>query len=78
AGLGVAMLPGAVCNLLDEEKTKAIELDDPIIPWEPVLVWRREGYLSRAAREWVQFMTDYFREKQTKLREQSGMVGENG
>jgi DNA-binding transcriptional LysR family regulator len=63
AGLGVAMLPGAVCNLLDEEKTRAIELDDPIIPWEPVLVWRREGYLSRAAREWVQFMTDYFGEK---------------
>ncbi|MCC3376547.1 hypothetical protein LKX83_26055 [Cohnella sp. REN36] len=60
AGLGIAMLPGTVCRLLSPDRIRAIPLTDQVIPWRLALAWRREGYLSFAARAWVDFTREAF------------------
>ncbi|MBB6671381.1 LysR family transcriptional regulator [Cohnella nanjingensis] len=60
AELGIAMLPGTVCRQLSPDKVRAIPLADPVIPWRLAMAWRREGYLSRAAREWIAFTRSAF------------------
>ncbi|MED4599799.1 LysR family transcriptional regulator [Paenibacillus validus] len=62
ADLGIAFLPGTICRLLDPNKVKAISLVSPEIPWQPVMAWRREGYQSLAAREWIAFTKQIFAE----------------
>lgn len=55
ADLGISMLPGTICRLLDPLKVTAVPLVEPVIPWQLVMAWKREGYLSLAAREWIAF-----------------------
>ncbi|MGE5702603.1 MAG: LysR family transcriptional regulator [Clostridia bacterium] len=62
ADLGIAMLPDTICRSLDPQKAKAVPLINPVIPWRIVLAWRREGYLSLAAREWISFIKTIFEE----------------
>lgn len=59
ADLGIAFLPDTICRLLDPDKVKAIPLV-PEIPWQPVMAWRRKGYQSLAAREWIAFTKQIF------------------
>ncbi|MBB3109719.1 DNA-binding transcriptional LysR family regulator [Paenibacillus phyllosphaerae] len=61
--LGVALLPEAVCRELDPERLRAIPLVDPVIPWHVAMIWRRDGYLSFAAREWIAFTQGLLTEK---------------
>lgn len=60
AGLGVAMLPDAMCRRLPPELARAIPLVRPVIPWRLAMAWRREGYLSMATREWIRFTRELF------------------
>ncbi|MFD0694675.1 LysR family transcriptional regulator [Paenibacillus sp. GCM10027628] len=60
AELGIAMLPETICRSLRAEKVAAIPLVNPIIPWQLVMVWKREGYLSSAARAWIAFTQEVF------------------
>ncbi len=60
AGLGVAMLPDTICRSLNPDKVRAVPLMRPVIPWHLAMAWRREGYLSVAAREWIQFTRQAF------------------
>jgi DNA-binding transcriptional LysR family regulator len=55
ANLGIAMLPETVCANLDPSRVRAIDLVDPVIPWKLAMIWRKTGYLSFAAREWIRF-----------------------
>ncbi|MFC0214590.1 cidABC operon transcriptional activator CidR [Paenibacillus chartarius] len=55
AGLGIAMLPETICAKLDTERVRTVSLADPVIPWQLAMIWRKEGYLSFAAREWIRF-----------------------
>ncbi|PZE20731.1 cidABC operon transcriptional activator CidR [Paenibacillus xerothermodurans] len=55
ANLGVAMLPETICATLDPERVCVLSLVDPIIPWQLAMIWRKDGYLSFAAREWIRF-----------------------
>lgn len=55
ANLGVAMLPETICASLDPHRVRAISLVAPEIPWQVAIIWRKEGYLSFAAREWIRF-----------------------
>jgi DNA-binding transcriptional LysR family regulator len=55
ANLGIAMLPETICATLDPERMRTISLVDPAIPWELAMIWRKEGYHSFAAREWIRF-----------------------
>jgi len=54
--LGIAMLPHTICQGMEPGKVRMIELVNPRIPWELVMAWRREGYLSLAARTWISFV----------------------
>lgn len=55
ANLGIALLPEAICRELDRERLRVIPLTSPSIPWHLAMIWRRGGYLSYAAREWIAF-----------------------
>lgn len=52
--LGVALLPETICKELD--CVKVIPLIEPEIPWHLGIIWRKDGYLSFAAREWIRFL----------------------
>lgn len=60
ANFGIALLPDPICRELDEERIRVLPLIDPVIPWHLVMIWRKERYLSFAAREWIQFTQDLF------------------
>ena len=55
AKLGVALLPETICRQVNPEQVSMIPLVDPIIPWHLGIVWRKDRYLSFAAREWIRF-----------------------
>lgn len=48
ADLGVALLPGTICERLDARRVAVVPLTDPI-PWHLALIWRRDAPLSAAA-----------------------------
>ncbi|MFX3634860.1 MAG: LysR family transcriptional regulator [Candidatus Pristimantibacillus sp.] len=60
ADLGVAMLPETICQTLDPDKVRVVTLINPIIPWQLAMVWRRESYLSLAAKAWIAFTQESF------------------
>ncbi|MHA7964146.1 LysR family transcriptional regulator [Paenibacillus sp. CAU 1782] len=55
AGLGIAMLPETICKQLAPGAVSVVKLTEPLIPWRLVMIWRKEGYLSFAARKWLSF-----------------------
>jgi DNA-binding transcriptional LysR family regulator len=56
AGLGVALLPETICRRLDPDRVRTVPLTDPPIPWHLAVIWRRDRYLSFAARGWLDFV----------------------
>jgi DNA-binding transcriptional LysR family regulator len=54
AGLGIALLPELYCRRLDAAQFACRRVVDPEIPWEMAVGWRRNGYLSHAARAWLE------------------------
>lgn len=55
ANLGIALLPESICRQVNKEKVSIIPLIEPIIPWHLGVIWRKDRYLSFAAREWIRF-----------------------
>ncbi|WP_150270190.1 cidABC operon transcriptional activator CidR [Paenibacillus tepidiphilus] len=55
AGMGIALLPETICRQMDPRHTAVIPLTAPVIPWRLGMIWRRDRYLSFAAREWISF-----------------------
>ncbi|MEI7025350.1 cidABC operon transcriptional activator CidR [Paenibacillus sp. y28] len=55
AGLGIAMLPETICARLDDRRVRQLELVEPALPWRLGMIWRKDGYLSFAAKEWIRF-----------------------
>ncbi|WP_114815094.1 LysR family transcriptional regulator [Paraburkholderia kururiensis] len=53
AGVGVALLPAPYCRRLDVTRFTCLPVTDPQIPWDMAVGWRRNGYLSNAARAWL-------------------------
>lgn len=62
ANFGIALLPEPICRELDEERIRVLPLDQPVIPWHLVIIWRKDRYLSFAAREWIRFTQNLFEE----------------
>ncbi|GGD89524.1 LysR family transcriptional regulator [Paenibacillus nasutitermitis] len=58
--LGIAMLPATICRSFNPAKVRSVPLIEPSIPWSLDMVWKREGYLSLAAREWIAFTRHLF------------------
>lgn len=60
ARIGVALLPETVCKGLDPQRLAAVPLTDPTIHWDLAVIWRRDRYLSFAAREWLALTREAF------------------
>lgn len=53
AGVGIALLPAPYCRRLDAGAFTCRPVVAPEIHWDMALGWRRNGYLSHAARAWI-------------------------
>jgi DNA-binding transcriptional LysR family regulator len=60
ARLGVAFLPQTIAALRRTSAVSLVQLDEPHTQWHMALVWRRGGYLSRAARAWVDLTREVY------------------
>ena len=54
AGVGIALLPEPYCRRLDAGRFTCRPIVAPEIPWDMAIGWRRNGYLSHAARAWLE------------------------
>jgi DNA-binding transcriptional LysR family regulator len=54
ANIGVALLPQTICDQLDPERVRTIEMTQPVIPWKVALIWRRDRHLPPATRAWLE------------------------
>lgn len=61
AGLGIALLPRKICQELDFTRIKAIPLIEPSVYLELVVIWKKDRYLSFAAREWLKFTSSFLK-----------------
>jgi DNA-binding transcriptional LysR family regulator len=57
AKIGIALLPSRICDSLDPKTIVSISLIDPQIYLQLAIIWRRDRYLSFAARRWLEFTT---------------------
>ena len=55
ANLGIALLPETICREINAERVTFLSLEDPVIPWQLGMIWRKDRYLPFAAREWISF-----------------------
>lgn len=55
AGLGIALLPRKICQELDSSRIKALHLAEPAVYLQLAVIWKKDKYLSFAAREWLKF-----------------------
>lgn len=65
--LGVAMLPRTICKDLDPHRIHSIPLVDPVIYWHLAIIWKKDKYLSFAAKEWIKFTGALFGVEVNKL-----------
>lgn len=54
ANLGIALLPKKICDELDPARIKAIAIREPL-HLQLAVIWKKDKYLSFAAREWLNF-----------------------
>ena len=59
ANLGVAFMPSEVCNGLDTKRIASVPLLQPQIIHNMSIVWKKDRYMSHAARLWLQFAENY-------------------
>ncbi len=53
AGVGIALLPEPYCRRLDPVEFSCRPIVEPEISWAIAVGWLRKGYLSHAARAWL-------------------------
>ena len=54
AGVGVGFLPRMIAQRRAHPGIKAVPLSSPALVWHMALVWRQAGYLSHAAKAWLE------------------------
>ena len=64
AGLGVAFLPRMIADSRRLASVRVVTLDEPGTEWRMTMAWRRGGYLSAAARAWLDLLGE---EKETRV-----------
>jgi DNA-binding transcriptional LysR family regulator len=58
AGLGIAFLPRMVAEERRQSSLRLVRLAEPETNWNPAMIWRRGGYLSHAARAWLEIVPE--------------------
>lgn len=65
AGLGVAFMPESVAALHRHPAVAAVRFAEPRTDWRLALVWRKSGFLSAAARAWLDLTAEVYSETET-------------
>ncbi|MBG0789868.1 MAG: LysR family transcriptional regulator [Desulfovibrionaceae bacterium] len=60
AGLGVAFLPRLIAEERRGDAVRLVRLEEPDTDWDMAVIWRRGGYLSSAARAWLDVVSDLY------------------
>jgi DNA-binding transcriptional LysR family regulator len=60
AKVGIAFLPRLMTEQFAHASISRVLLDEPQCDWHMVLAWRRNGYLSHAARAWLALARDAY------------------
>ncbi|MGZ6530125.1 MAG: LysR substrate-binding domain-containing protein, partial [Tumebacillaceae bacterium] len=60
AKLGIALLPATIVREFDSTRIRSIPLASPSIPWHLGVIWRKDKYLSFAARKWMDLTRSLF------------------
>ncbi len=72
AGLGVGFLPRMIAEQRSRPGLANIAVREPSMPWEMAMMWRRNAYLSHAARAWLELTEKHYpqltREKMHKAK----------
>jgi DNA-binding transcriptional LysR family regulator len=58
AGLGIAFLPRMVAEERRQPSLGLVRLAEPETNWNTAMIWRRGGYLSHAARAWLEIVRE--------------------
>jgi DNA-binding transcriptional LysR family regulator len=58
AGLGIAFLPRMVAEERQQASLRLVRLAEPETNWNPAMIWRRGGYLSHAAKAWLEIVRE--------------------
>jgi LysR substrate binding domain len=53
AGLGIGFLPRMIADQRKHSSVKRIPLSEPNTDWNIAMIWRRGGFLSHAAKAWL-------------------------
>ncbi|MEH7414397.1 LysR family transcriptional regulator [Neobacillus drentensis] len=58
SNLGISILPQSNLTQLDvaHKGINVLPIIDPEVHWQIGIAWRKEGYISYATREWIQFL----------------------
>jgi DNA-binding transcriptional LysR family regulator len=64
--LGIAFLPETICYSLQPHRVQSISLVRPAIHWHLAMIWRKNTYLSLAAREWIRCTRSLFENQAEK------------
>lgn len=60
AGQGISLLPETICAKFDTSKVRVIRQIKPDIHWDLAIIWKKDGYVSHAAKGWVAFAQGVF------------------
>ncbi len=60
AGVGIALLPAPYCRRLDAARFTCLPVSAPEIAWDMAIGWKRNAYLSHAARAWLAVAREEF------------------
>lgn len=64
AGEGITFMPAPICRKLDLKQVAVIPRLEPALYWDLAMAWRKDSYLSYAAREWLRFTQEEARRLQ--------------
>ena len=54
--LGISLIPRSMVSRFNNQNVHAISISDPLIEWELVLIYKKNKYLSFAAREFIEYI----------------------
>ncbi|KHD85460.1 LysR family transcriptional regulator [Heyndrickxia ginsengihumi] len=57
-GMGITIIPRSEIHQVYEEKLKVLQFSDPFLDTQPAVVWLKDKYLSKAAKELIKKLRD--------------------
>lgn len=56
ADMGISILPRTICEKIANPNVKILSLVKPTLPWELIIIWPKNRYISFATRELIDFI----------------------